>query len=220
MTSVTRKITETFKREKRTEGVCKRSTQNAPLAWGQSNLTGNKKPCHGQYDCMRTGSTRVLLASLIKKWTPLKNIPIHTGRYLKTIGLIGTTKHALLRVASLIGIKKKVRPISVPKCEEVLNLQVGELVEVKSIDEIRKTLDQDDRFRGLYFMGEMRRFCERRFRVHKKVNRILLESTEEIRNVKNTVLLEGVMCDGHVQCGCDRSCFYYWREAWLKRVEE
>lgn len=169
---------------------------------------------------MRTGSSRICLAFLLKMWIRLKNIPIHVGRYLKTIGAIGTTKLAFFRAALRIGIKEKVQPISVPKHEEVLNLQAGELVEVKSLAEIRKTLDENGRYRGLYFMGEMRQFCGKQFRVHKKVNRILLESTAEIRKTKNTVLLEGVMCDGHVQSGCDRSCFYYWREAWLKRVEE
>jgi hypothetical protein len=169
---------------------------------------------------MKTGSSRIHLAFLLKTWVRLKNISFHTGRYLKTIGAIGTTKLAFLRAALHIGIKPKVRPVSVPKHEEVLNLQPGELVEVKSIAEIQKTLDENGRYKGLYFMREMRLFCGKQFRVHKKVNRILLESTAEIRKMKNTVLLEGVICDGHVQCGCDRSCFYYWREAWLKRVEE
>jgi hypothetical protein len=131
---------------------------------------------------------------------------------------MGTMKVVLFKAASRIGIKPKVQPVSIPKHEEVLDLQVGELVEVKSIQEIRKTLDKNGRFKGLYFMGEMRHFCGKQFKVHKKVNRILLESTEEIRKVKNTVLLEGAMCDGHIQCGCDRSCFYYWREAWLRRA--
>ena len=212
------KITKTLTGELQPEIACEQSKQIVSPPRGQSNLSGSKKPCHGQYECMRTGSARILLAYLLKKWTRIKNIPIHLGRYLKTRGIIHTTKIALRRVASRIGIKEMVEPVSVPDDEEVLNLQAGELVEVKSIFEIRRTLDENDRFKGLYFMGEMRQFCGKRFRVHKKVNRILLESTEEIRKVRNTVLLEGVMCDGHVQCGCDRSCFYYWREAWLRRV--
>lgn len=214
------KILEAPESDDRTEGACKLSTQNAPLIWSHVNISNDKKLCHGQYDCMRTSSTRIHLAFLHKKWSRLKNIPVHIGRYLKTIGFIGTMKVAFHKTALRIGIKEKVRPISLPRCEEVLNLQAGELVEVKSIFEIQKTLDENGRYKGLYFMGEMRHFCGKQFRVHKKVNRILLESTAEIRKVRNTVLLKGVMCDGHVQCGCDRSCFYYWREAWLRRVEE
>lgn len=220
MTPVTHKINKTLGTDQRAQGSCKRLTQNAPLASGSSNLSGNTKPCHGQYDSMLTSSHRILLAYLLKKWIRIKHIPSHIGRYLKIRGFVGTAKLALHRITSRIRTKEAIQPVTVPKSEEVLNLQAGELVEVKSIFEIRKTLDENDRFKGLYFMGEMRQFCGKKFRVHKKVNRILLESTEEIRKVKNTVLLEGVMCDGHVQCGCDRSCFYYWREAWLRRAEE
>jgi hypothetical protein len=41
----------------------------------------------------------------------------------------------------------------------------------------------------------------------------------EKRNIGSpTVLLDGVMCDGTEHGGCDRSCFLFWREEWLKRV--
>jgi hypothetical protein len=104
--------------------------------------------------------------------------------------------------------------------DEVLGLQTGELVEVKSEEEIIATLDPHGKERGLLWMPEMRRFCGKRFRVFKRLGPILLESTGEFREVKNTVLLEGVMCDGEGFYGCTRSCFHFWREVWLKRVEE
>lgn len=220
MVTVQHKVRMVSKGDNRTEEECKRSIQDVPSTSDPSNRFGERKPCHGQYDCMKTASSGIRLAFLLKTWVRLKNIPIHIVRYLKNRGINGTAKLAFRRISSRIGKKEKVQPISVPKHEEVLNLQAGELVEVKSLAEIRKTLDENGRYKGLYFMGEMRQFCGKQFRVHKKVNRILLESTAEIRKAKNTVLLEGVMCDGHVQSGCDRSCFYYWREAWLKRVEE
>jgi hypothetical protein len=46
----------------------------------------------------------------------------------------------------------------------------------------------------------------------------VLEHTGEFRRMKNTVLLDGVLCDGWGGA-CDRSCFFFWREAWLKRVD-
>jgi hypothetical protein len=46
----------------------------------------------------------------------------------------------------------------------------------------------------------------------------MLEGSGELRKLQNTVLLEGVMCDGIF--GCDRSCFQFWREAWLRRVPD
>jgi hypothetical protein len=103
--------------------------------------------------------------------------------------------------------------------DEALELRVGELVEVKSADEIRRTLDTSRRTRGLLFMDEMWKFCGQRFRVHKRVDRILIERAGTIRKMKHTVLLGEVQCDGLAHGGCDASCYHYWREVWLRRVE-
>jgi hypothetical protein len=100
---------------------------------------------------------------------------------------------------------------------EALDLQPGEWVEIKSVDEILKTLDADGKFRGLAFLTGMRAYCGRQFQVHKRVERIFLEESKQIRRMKNTVLLRGVACEG-VGIGCDRSCYFYWREAWLRRT--
>jgi hypothetical protein len=105
-----------------------------------------------------------------------------------------------------------------PSIERSLNLQPGDWVEVKSKEEILETLDEKGRFRGLYFMPGMAVHCGKRLRVYKRLERMILEATGELRDVKNTVLLEGAMCPG-VGMRCDRSCFYFWREAWLKRAE-
>lgn len=106
---------------------------------------------------------------------------------------------------------------TVPACNEELNLQPGEMVEVKSEQEIRQTLDEYGRHRGLLWMPGMARFCGKQYRVRKRVERIMLESTGQLRKIRNTVLLDGVMCEDLY--GCDRSCFHYWREAWLRRAQ-
>lgn len=93
------------------------------------------------------------------------------------------------------------------------------MVEVKTEQGIMETLDDKGKNNGLQFMPEMRKYCSQRFKVYKRVEVIILETTGEHRRMKNTVLLEGVICDGSEHHGCDRSCFHYWREAWLKRVE-
>jgi hypothetical protein len=101
--------------------------------------------------------------------------------------------------------------------EEVLNLQPGELVEVKSEQEIAATLDSGGRLHGLVFSPGMRAYCGKRLIVFKRVERVYLEESKQMRRVKNTVLLGGVLCDGLLM-GCDRACFFFWREAWLRRV--
>jgi hypothetical protein len=103
---------------------------------------------------------------------------------------------------------------------ENLKLQPGEWVEVRSLKEIFATLDAQGKLKGLRFNKEMARFCGGRFRVYKRLDKMILESTGELRKIRTpTVLLEGIFCDGKEHGGCDRSCFCFWREAWLKRVQ-
>jgi len=104
--------------------------------------------------------------------------------------------------------------------KEVLDLQPGEFVQIRSLDEIRSTLDENGKYKGLYFMPEMEDFCGNKYRVFKKVRSITLESNGEVRKLRSpTVFLEGVYCDGKRHNDCDRSCLLFWREAWLKRTE-
>jgi hypothetical protein len=107
-----------------------------------------------------------------------------------------------------------------PSGPEVLGLQPGELVEVKSVEEVLATLDGNRRHKGLRWMTGMSKYCGGRYRVQRRVERIMLETNGELRNMRNTVLLEGAMCDGQAFGGCDRSCFHFWREIWLRRVPE
>jgi hypothetical protein len=101
------------------------------------------------------------------------------------------------------------------------NLKPGDWVEVKSLREITSMLDEKGKFKGLYFMPEMEAFCGKKFKVFKKAEKIKLESNGELRQLKNpSFFLEGVYCNGFFQGGCDRACFHYWREEWLKKVPE
>jgi len=103
---------------------------------------------------------------------------------------------------------------------EPLDLRPGEYARVRHLEEIYATLDERRRCRGLYFMPEMESYSGRVFRVFKTVEVIKLESTGEVRRLKSpTVFLEGVYCNGERHEGCDRSCFHFWREAWLERAD-
>jgi hypothetical protein len=105
-----------------------------------------------------------------------------------------------------------------------LNLQPGELVRVKSHQEILATLDDRNRNRGLLFDAEMVPFCERTYRVLKCVTRIVDEKTGRMIPMKTPcVILEGVVCEArYSSCRlfCPRGLYSYWREIWLERVEE
>ena len=185
-------------------------------------MSTNCKLCHGRYDCLQAGSTRKCMAPVFKIYQALRS---YTVWHLENMGLYGTLKYTLSKAAKAWTTPEgKVKtPAEKEKStpdQEVLNLRPGELVEVKSVQEILATLDKRRRCNGLLWMVGMRKFCGKRYKVFKRVETIMLESNGELRKMKNTVLLEGVMCDGSEFCGCDRSCFHFWREAWLRRVVE
>jgi len=100
-----------------------------------------------------------------------------------------------------------------------LNLHPGEIVEVKSVPKILATLDENGTLEGLPFIPEMRKYCGKRFKVLKRVNKIIVEGIGIIRRIRRTVILKDVVCTGEFHGGCQRSCLLLWKEAWLKRVD-
>ena len=170
------------------------------------------KPCHGDFPCLRSASDQWLPSHILKPYQKIKSYftwHIENGRLAAMLGLGAHNTQ---------GFHAAVADNETLIEQEVLALKPGELVEVKSIDEILDTLDRRRRCEGLLWMSGMRKFCGGRYRVHKRVERIVLETNGELRTMKNTVLLETVMCDGKDFGNCDRSCFHFWREAWLRRV--
>jgi hypothetical protein len=104
--------------------------------------------------------------------------------------------------------------------KETLDLQPGELVRVKSREQILATLDRSNRNRGLSFDGEMLKYCGRQARVLRRVSHIIEEPTGKMMRLPNDcIILEGVICSGDYHQYCPRSIYPYWREIWLERVE-
>jgi len=100
-----------------------------------------------------------------------------------------------------------------------LNLRTGEVVEIRSKEEILATLDELGQLNALPFMPEMLKFCGRQFRVFKSAHKTCdtIEKTGG-RRMKGAVHLEGLRCDGEDHGGCQAGCLLFWNEAWLKRV--
>lgn len=105
---------------------------------------------------------------------------------------------------------------------QMLNLQPGELVRIKSHEEILRTLDSSSRNRGLYFDAEEVPYCGGTHRVLRRVEKIVNERTGKMRLMKSPcIVLEGVICQSrYSECRffCPRSIYSYWREIWLERV--
>lgn len=130
----------------------------------------------------------------------------------------GIYRKTLKRIVTKFAGKTDPSPVALPS--EPLGLEPGDWVEVKSAEGIRLTLDPFGKARGLYFMPNMWKYCGRKLRVLQPIERMMSEKTGELRSLEQTVLLERATCTGKDQGGCQRVCYIFWKEAWLKRVAE
>jgi len=102
---------------------------------------------------------------------------------------------------------------------EKLDLQPGELVQVRSKEDIIATLDKNNRNRGLLFDSEMLPYCGGVYRVLRRVNHIIDEKTGKMMDMKfPCIVLEGVFCKSDYHRLCPKAIYSYWRENWLVRV--
>lgn len=113
-------------------------------------------------------------------------------------------------------------PVGQPTPRRDLDLRPGDLVRVKSYEEILATLDVELSNRGLSFDAELVPFCGKVFRVSTCVERFVDEKTGQMRRMNTpAVILEGVSCKA-LYCGqrmfCPRSIHLWWREIWLERA--
>ena len=114
-------------------------------------------------------------------------------------------------------------PMGEPTPTVSLNLQPGELVRVKSHEEILKTLNVDSKNRGMNWDAELVPYCGTTQRVLRRVTRIINEQTGQMQEMKNPcIILESVFCQSRYSACrmfCPRAIFSWWREVWLERVD-
>jgi hypothetical protein len=100
-----------------------------------------------------------------------------------------------------------------------LDLRAGELVEIRPREEILATLDSKGELDCMPFMPEMEAFYGRSVRVFRRVDKIFDWITSSgLRRMRDTVILEGLRCDGGYHSGCQADCPILWKEAWLRRA--
>jgi hypothetical protein len=95
----------------------------------------------------------------------------------------------------------------------------GDRIEVRSKEEILKTLDKNGQLDGLPFMPEMFKYCGGRFRVYKRAHKTCDPPNGiQARRMSAAVHLEGLRCDGQAHGGCQAGCLIFWKGAWLKEA--
>lgn len=123
--------------------------------------------------------------------------------------------HSLSKTAAK---EKTVLNHDVGTCSQVL--QPGDLVRVRSVAEIQATLDKWNQLKRCSFMEEMWPYCNTMQRVLKRVEKFLDERDYLMKKTKGIIILEKVFCQGTRDFGdCDRTCFFFWREEWLEKME-
>jgi hypothetical protein len=110
------------------------------------------------------------------------------------------------------------RPAVVPQAAAATTkLKAGDRVRVRSEEAIQATLNHWRQLKGCTFMVE---YCGTTQRVHKRMERFVDERDLRVKRCKGIILLEGLHCQGTAEFGpCDRSCYYFWREEWLEKID-
>ncbi|MEJ6783735.1 hypothetical protein [Aminobacter sp. Piv2-1] len=96
----------------------------------------------------------------------------------------------------------------------------GDLVEIRSKEEILATLDANGELESMPFMPEMLQYCGQRFRVYKRAHKSCDTVSGAYKGLKleNAVHLS-LRCDGSAHGGCQAGCLLFWKDDWLKPVE-
>jgi hypothetical protein len=165
-------------------------------------------------------SEHLKTSNLAQYWREFRNGNFAPFRYLLLLvrGFVmeGARRLRVLRALPLHG------PGAAPPAG--LGVQPGDLVQVRSPDEIKSTLDEKGFNRGLSFDREMLPYCGRTFRVKDRVDRIVDDKTGRMLKIpKDSLILEGAVCSGERTPGCwfcPREIYPFWREAWVRPVEE
>lgn len=99
-------------------------------------------------------------------------------------------------------------------------LQPGDLVQVRSKDEIAATLNKEGKLGGLWFDKEMLPYCGKTVRVKARVTQFLDEgSGRVVKLASDAYILENVVCRSDHSDNrwfCPRAIYPWWREAWLR----
>jgi hypothetical protein len=113
-------------------------------------------------------------------------------------------------------------PDGKPTPTETLGLEPGELVRVKSHEEILATVTASNMNRGMYWDAELVPYCGGTYRVLKRVTKVIDEKSGKMLEMKTPcIILDSVVCQARYSSGrmlCPRSIYSYWREIWLERV--
>ncbi|NIA52287.1 hypothetical protein HAV22_01290 [Massilia sp. TW-1] len=105
------------------------------------------------------------------------------------------------------------------KSKGALGLAGGDWVDVKGAADIVESLDEHGTNCGLGFTPTMIPAIGQRHQVLYPIRKIIVEQDGRMVHLSNTVVLDGVVCQGTCVNQCPRAEYLYWRESWLDRAD-
>lgn len=160
------------------------------------------------------------------------NVPLRTIVSTTVMAFLKSSLRLLIGKKGVQALKRLLRPFRGDTVDEptagppgtavprARGAQPGNIVCVRPREQIMATLDRKWRNRGLSFDADMLRYSGGRYRVLRRVERIIDEkSGRMLRISKDCLILDGVICTA--QCRrdrlfCPRGTYAYWREVWLE----
>jgi len=158
-----------------------------------------------------------------QKIEQLSLLVTHPLKYFVVIGK-KTMNNKKLKLINLKKNKKTKKMKYAKKIKNSLptNLKKGDIIKIRSKEEILQTLDEENKLNGCLFMDEMWQYCGTQQTVLKKINTFYDEANFRMCKAQNTVVLKDIICSGKIQNfkhDCDRSCLLFWKEEWLEKTQ-
>jgi hypothetical protein len=173
-----------------------------------SNLDGCQLPSVPKFSTGLAESTEIFTVGRIKR---MLAVPWnrHVKRWLKQV------YYTSLRLRGVASAQKAAQGLA-----PTTPFKTGDLVRVRSRDEIESTLDPFKELKGCAFLPDMYQYCGTQQRVLRSMRHFMDERDYRLKKVRGVILLENVICTGTPTFGaCDRCCFLFWREEWLERID-
>jgi len=174
-----------------------------------SNFDGCQLPCVTKFS---TGTAKPIQNSLIVRTKRLLAVP--WNRYVKR----------WLKQAYYTSARSRGDPSPRTAAQgyaPAVPFKEGDLVRVRSREEVISTLDPFKELKGCAFLAEMYQYCGTQQSVLKSMQRFMDERDYKVKKARGVILLENVICSGTPTFGpCDRCCFLFWREEWLEKIIE
>jgi hypothetical protein len=174
-----------------------------------------------RYACQMTelpgATTRLSWRDPRHYWRDLRSGNVRPGPFITAVAL-ALFNSAQRKLGSVVApYREPTDRNSSPK--EVLDLQPGEIVRVKTRQQIEQTLNSASKNRGLWFDREMHRFCGGEFRVASVVRTLVEEASGKLLTMGSPcIVLEGVSATGEYLGLCPQNELVFWHEIWLERV--